>query len=208
MNNTTLANNTNIFWEAFRTTLMELMDLLPRIFIALLIVFIYIIIIRIVNNLISKLIRVLHIEEAVKPLMKEAYISLSKIIIVLADIGIVLLAIYSIVYVLFPEQLAIANTILVYTARYASVVFIILFSYIVLNSIVRIIRAETKIRGFVFLLLLYITMLLTIDITALSETVKEALVWGISIGISVLISSFSIWYFFHEIWEKRKEEEK
>ncbi len=201
-------NFTEVLWESLRLAIHDFIDLLPRILIALIVVFIYLLVMKYVNKLVGLVMGLLKADELIRPLTKEARISLTKIIIVLVDIGLILLAIYTIIYIVFPEQIYIADTILLYTAKYGSVVFIILLSYIILGSIVRIIRAETKIRGFMFLLLLFVTLILTIDITALSDTVKQALSWGISIGIAALIACFSAWYFFHDIIARKREGEK
>ncbi len=189
--------------QAFELALRDLALLLPKLLVALVIIALYIVVIIFINKMLRKILSIFKIDELLKPILQEAYISLTGLIIVLTDIGLVLLAVYSVLLIVFPQEIIMANILLGYLARYASIVFIIILSFIVLGSLVRFIRMEAKLRGFMFLLLLLVTMLVTIDITALSDTVKNALSWGISLGIASLITVFAAWYFFHDIIEKR-----
>ncbi len=199
----TTSQGVRTLFQAFELALRDLALLLPKLLIALVIITLYIVVIIFVNRMLRKILTLFRVDDLLKPILQEAYISLTGLIIVLTDIGMVLLAIYSVLLILFPQEISIANLLLGYLARYASIVFIIILSFIVLGSLVRFIRMEAKLRGFMFLLLLLMTMLVTIDITALSDTVKTALSWGISIGIASLIAVFAAWYFFHDLIEKK-----
>ena len=130
-------------------------------------------------------------------------ISLTNIIIILLNLGIGLLAVYSIALIVYPTQVEVITSIVSYIARVASVVFLIIFVFIALETIIERIRMEAKLRGFMFLIILFITLALLLDITALSEEVKHALALGISIGIGLSIGVFSLWYFFHDLFEKK-----
>ncbi len=205
--NTTTANYTSVevLWEAFRLALRDLVYYLPSIFIAIIIIVLYIVLTMLINSILRKILKFLRIDELTKPLVKQLYVRLSTLIIILTDIGIAILAIYTIILIIAPQYIEYANFALYYAGRVASVVFIILISFIFLNLIVGYIRLEAKLRGFMFLVLLFITLTLIIDIAQLSEEIKTALAWGISIGISALITVFSIWFFFHELIEKKLE---
>jgi len=178
--------------------------MLPKVLLAFLIIVVYIVLMMIINRLLRRTLTLLRIDELVKPVIAEAYISLTGLIILLVDIGIILLSVYSVILAFFPEQIHIANIVLDYLARYASIVFIIIISFIVLSAIVRYIRVEAKLKGFMFLLLLFVTLILTIDIATLSPEIKTALAWGISIGITGLIIVFATWYFYHDILEDKR----
>ncbi|OYT38003.1 MAG: hypothetical protein B6U89_06495 [Desulfurococcales archaeon ex4484_58] len=192
-----------IIWEAFKLALKDLVKYLPSIFLALAVIAVYILIIIVLNSLLRRILRLMKVDELAKPLIKQFYIRPSNLIILLADIGIVLLAIYSIILLVLPQYIVYANEALYYIGRVVSIIFIIITTFIFINVIVGYIRIEAKLRGFMFLLLLFITLTLIIDITTLSQEIKTALAWGISIGITLLIAVFSIWFFFHEIIERK-----
>ncbi len=205
INQTLNQTDIEVLWKAIELTLRDLVALLPKALLALLVIVVYIVLMMIINRLLRRTLTILRIDELVKPVIAEAYISLTGLIILLVDIGIILLSAYSVILAFFPEQIRIANIVLDYLARYASIVFIIIISFIVLSAIVRYIRVETKLRGFMFLLLLFVTLILTIDITTLSPEIKTALTWGISIGIAGLIIVFATWYFYHDIIENKQK---
>ena len=204
INQTLNQTSIEVLWTAIELTLRDLATMLPKVLLAFLIIVVYIVLMMIINRLLRRTLTLLRIDELVKPVIAEAYISLTGLIILLVDIGIILLSVYSVILAFFPEQIHIANIVLDYLARYASIVFIIIISFIVLSAIVRYIRVEAKLKGFMFLLLLFVTLILTIDIATLSPEIKTALAWGISIGITGLIIVFATWYFYHDILEDKR----
>ena len=118
------------------------------------------------------------------------------------NLGLALLAIYTLTSILLPEYLHTLTSIIEYVGRIVSIVFIIFFTFILLNSIVERVRMETKMKGFMLLMTLFITLILIIDVTAISEEVKASLTWGISLGLGLAIGVFATWYFFHEYLRK------
>ena len=212
LNNTTspLVNRTGIklVWEALRLALRDLIEVVPDILIALAIIAVYLAIAIILTRLVKKLFIVFKVDELLKPILKHAYFSITNLVLVLMNIGLALMALYSIVLTLFPEQVHTTTLIINYAARVASVVFLIFFIFIALNSVVERIRMEAKLRGFILLVTLFMTIVPLLDVTALSPEVKTALAWGISIGIGLAIGVFAAWYFFHEILEEKMKEKK
>jgi len=204
LNNTSSGNysGTEILWRALQYSLRDLVSILPLILIALLIIAVYTLIAIILTRLVRSVLKLINIDELAKPLMRYR-ISLTNIIIILLNLGIGLLAVYSIALIVYPTQVEVITSIVSYIARVASVVFLIIFVFIALETIIERIRMEAKLRGFMFLIILFITLALLLDITALSEEVKHALALGISIGIGLSIGVFSLWYFFHELLEKK-----
>ncbi|MMZ67094.1 hypothetical protein D1872_296430 [compost metagenome] len=75
--------------------------------------------------------------------------------------------------------------------------------FLMLETIIERIRMEAKLRGFMFLLILFISLALVLDVTTLSNEVKNALAFGISLGIGLMIGVFAAWYFFHDVIEKK-----
>ncbi|RLG89634.1 MAG: hypothetical protein DRO16_03695 [Thermoprotei archaeon] len=204
LNNMSSGNytGTEILWRALQYSLRDLVSILPLILIALLIIAVYTLVAIILTRLIRSILRLINIDELAKPLIKYR-ISLTNIIIILLNLGIGLLAVYSIALIVYPAQVEIITSIVSYIARVASVVFLIIFVFIMLETIIERIRMEAKLRGFMFLIILFVTLALLLDITALSEEVKHALALGISIGIGLSIGVFSLWYFFHDLFEKK-----
>ena len=41
-----------------------------------------------------------------------------------------------------------------------------------------------------------------VDVTALSEQVKNALITGLSIGVGISVGVFAVWFFFHDYLDK------
>ncbi len=204
INQTVNETGIDLLWKAFELAVKDLIRLFPSILVALAIIAIYVLVAIILTKLIRTILTVLHIDELVRPIFKKAF-SLINLIIVLLNIGIALLAVYTIVSILFPTSIEIVTTSLGYIARIASVIFLITFTFIMLDAVIERIRMEAKMRGFMFLMIFFITLVLIIDVTALSEQVKSALSLGISIGLGLAIGVFATWYFFHETLEKRRQ---
>ncbi len=197
-----------ILWNAFKMALRDLVSIIPSILLALAIIAIYMGIAILLNRIIRRVFKLFRVDELIKPLIKQVPFSLTSLVVVLVDIGLGILALYSIVLTLFPEQVHTTTLIVSYAARVASVVFLVLFVFIALEAVVERIRMEAKMRGFILLLILFLSLVPILDITALSHEVKTALAWGISIGIGLAIGVFAAWFFFHEILESMIESKK
>lgn len=208
--NTTNETSIEVLWQAFRLALRDLVNLVPSILIALAIIAIYMGIAILLTRIIRRIFKLFRVDELLKPFIKRTPFSLTSLVVILVDVGLALLAAYSIVLTLFPEQVHAITLVLSYAARVASVIFLILFVFIALEAVTEHIRMEAKMRGFILLLILFISIVPILDITALSYEVKTALAWGISIGVGLAIGVFTAWFFFHEILESmirsRKEQ--
>ena len=187
--------------EALQLTLEELAFYLPKILFSIGILAVYVLITLVITKIVRKTIRFLKIDEIFKPFLKET-ISISDLIVFFVNLGLALLAIYTLTSILLPEYLHTLTSIIEYVGRIVSIVFIIFFTFILLNSIVERVRMETKMKGFMLLMTLFITLILIIDVTAVSEEVKASLTWGISLGLGLAIGVFAAWYFFHEYLRK------
>ena len=187
--------------EALQLTLEELAFYLPKILFSIGILVVYVLIALITTKIVRKTIRFLKIDEIFKPFLKET-ISISDLMVFFVNLGLALLAMYTLTSILLPEYLHALTSIIEYVGRIVSIVFIIFFTFILLNSIVERVRMETKMKGFMLLMTLFITLILIIDVTAVSEEVKASLTWGISLGLGLAIGVFAAWYFFHEYLRK------
>lgn len=202
VNQTNNVTGTEIIWEAFKFALRDLADALPAIAITLIIITIYSLIAFILTRIVQTIFKLVNIDDWIKPLY-EYKIRLSKIIIFLLNVGIALLAIYSIAAIVYPSNIDLITSIVLYIGRITSVIFIIIFMFVMLETIIERIRMEAKMRGFMFLVILFITLALILDVTALSKEVKQALAFGVSLGIGLMIGVFSAWYFFRDIIENK-----
>ncbi len=203
-----LMNKTGVttLWKAFKLALGDVARIVPEILLVLAIIATYFALGILITKLIKRLFTLLRVDELLKPFLKQTYFSLSGLVTALINLGIALLALYTIVLTVAPQQIHTLNLVIGYVSRVASVVFLVIFIFIALNAIVDKMRVEAKMKGFILLLLIFITIVPTLDITALSPEVKSALAWGLSLGIGLSIGVFSAWYFFHEILERRSRE--
>jgi len=183
--------------EALQLTFEELVLFLPKILFSIGILVVYVLIALIITKIVRKTVRFLKIDEIFKPFLKEI-ISISDLIVFFVNLGLALLAMYTLTSILLPEYLHALTSIIEYIGRIISIVFIIFFTFILLNSIVERVKMETKMKGFMLLMTLFIALILIIDVTAISEEVKASLTWGMSLGLGLVIGVFAVWYFFRE----------
>ena len=129
--------------------------------------------------------------------------SITNLLIYLADLGIILIALYSIVDICAgPKYTQMMTDILYYGARIVSVIVITLIIFASFNLVVGRLRVETRLRGYMFFIVMLLVTAMLVDITALSDPVKSALIMGISIGVGISLGVFAIWFFFHEYFDK------
>ena len=196
----------DIVGEALRRTLSEVANLLPKIAISIVIVLIFFVIALVVTKIVKKVLGIIKLEDLVKPYIRYA-IPIDTIILALINLGIALIAAHTVVLMVYPEAIDFVMTVSGYVGKVASVAFLIVFVFLVIDAVVERIKIERGLRGFMMLLTFLITTVLIIDVTALSSEVKAALTWGLSLGIGLSIGVFTVWYFFGEIL-KRKEERR
>ncbi len=196
----------DVVGEALRRTLSEVANLLPKIAISIVIVLIFFVIALVVTKIVKKILGIIKLEDLVKPYIRYA-IPIDTIILALINLGIALIAAHTVVLMVYPEAIDFVATVSGYVGKVASVAFLIVFVFLVIDAVVEKIKIERGLRGFMMLLTFLITTILIIDVTALSSEVKAALTWGLSLGIGLSIGVFTVWYFFGEIL-KRKEERR
>jgi len=193
-----------ILREALRYSLSEIAYLLPKIVISIIIIVIFFVIALVLTRIVKKILNIVKLEEIVKKYIKYT-IPINTLIIALINLGIFFIAIYTIVLVTYPEAMIYISLISNYLGRVASVAFLIIFVFIVINTIIDKLRMEKGLRGFMMILTFLITMILIVDITSLTPEVKSALTWGLSLGIGLSIGIFTLWYFFSDILKRREK---
>ncbi len=194
-----------VLGEALERSIEDVAKALPDLLLAVAVAVIFFVVGLVLVRLIRKFLMILRIEEMVRPYIKYG-IPVNTIITALVAVGLALLAIHVIALILCPEAIGIVESTSKYVGRIVSVAFLVIFTFMVIDAAVERIRMERGLRGFMTLLTFLITTILIIDITSLSTEVKQALAWGLSLGIGLSIGVFTAWYFFspqHRASEKR-----
>jgi len=197
------------FENVLREVLLGIARAIPKILLSILIIVISLVVIKYINKLITFVIEKTRFEEYVRKHLSTS-IPLTKLFIMIADIGIILVAIAGVLNIVAPELVPVYRQGLEYFSRLVSVILLSLVSVIGLNAIISLIKIEEKIRSFIVLIVFLLIFAFLVDLTALSNTVKAAIVSGISIGIGIAIGAFAIWFLFGEYVErlvKSREEE-
>jgi len=195
----------DIISEALRWTLSEVAYMMPKIAISIVIALIYFVIALVITKIVKRILNLIKVEEVVKPYVRYA-IPINTVILILINLGVALIAAHTIALIVYPEAVDFIMTVSGYLGKVASVAFLIVFVFLVIDAVVERIKIERGLRGFMMLLTFLITTILIIDVTALSPEVKTALTWGLSLGIGLSIGIFTIWYFFSDILRKKSEE--
>ncbi len=190
--------------EALAQIAGEFVRLLPKLFIALIVVVITFLVIKVLNYSFRKMLRLVKLDETFKKLAGFSFpFSLDGLIIFLADLGIVLIALYAMTNLfLGVEYLKFMNEGLYYGARIVSIIIIAIIILTIFSTVIGKVKVETRLRSYsLFIVLLLVTAML-IDITALSDQVKSALISGLAIGLGISVGVFAVWFFFHEYFDR------
>lgn len=182
----------------------EIIRLLPKIFIALIIVAFTFLVIKVLNISFRKILKFAKLDMMFKQLSGVSLpFSVDNLIIFLADLGVALISLYVIVNLFFGAQyLQMMSEGLHYGARVVSIVVIAIVVLAIFNALIGKIKVETRLRSYaMFIVLLLITAML-VDITALSDPVKNAVITGLSVGVGISIGVFATWFFFHDYLDK------
>lgn len=189
-----------LFGEIVAQAVSELIRTLPKILTTLIIFIIAFVVIRVLNAFLGKALKIARVDEVFTRFSGFLLpFSLEKFIILLADIGIVLVAFYAIVSLfLEPRYIQLINDGIYYGARIISIIIITLVIFAVFNAVIMRVKVDPRIRVYPLVIIMLLVTAMLIDITALSDEIKRALAMGLSIGVGVAIGAFAIWFFFHE----------
>ncbi|ADC66188.1 conserved hypothetical protein [Ferroglobus placidus DSM 10642] len=186
--------------EAVMLALKDIEMLAPKLLGAIVIICVFFVFAVILNRALTRIFSTLDVEKIFEPLVRTLGVSISftSIILWIVNMAVALTAFYSIVGLLFPEFIDTANSILDYFSRVLSVLLLIVFVFIAITRLIERFAIEEKMKNFLTLIILLISMVLLIDVTNLSAEVKSALAEGISIGVGLSIAVFAAWYLFGE----------
>lgn len=198
------ANVWELLSEAFRQIAQDMIFLLPKIFIALIIFVVSFLLIKVLNISLRKILSFAELDRTVKKLTGFSLpFSLNSLLIFLADLGVALIAIYSVANVFLEAQyIQMVTEGLHYGARVLSIIVIAIFLFSIFGVVIGRIRVESRLRGYIWFIILLLITAMLVDITALSETVKNALTTGLSLGVGLSIGIFAVWFFFHDYLDK------
>jgi len=182
----------------------ELRVFLPKIFIGIIIILALFLFIRIIGTAVKRLLSFADIDGLIKRHTGiELPLPFNTIVMVLLYVGAVLAAVYALINIFFGrEYVALASSLTLYGARVISVVVMALVLFTAFSAIIERIRVESRLRGYLFFIVMLLLTAMLIDITALSDPVKHALYAGLSIGIGASLAVFAVWFFFQDYFEK------
>ncbi|MEM1664348.1 MAG: hypothetical protein QXN90_02890 [Zestosphaera sp.] len=191
---------TDILYEVLRSTVR----LIPYLVIAVGIALLSILLAKLINKVIRWIVRVGNLEDLVKEVIPGGLrFSVATITIMIADMGIALLAITMIIRVL---ALATSNTyveLVTYVTRVVSVVIMLLVLMVALDILSKTVVFEKKVESLLFILLFFFGLSMIIDLTGLSPEMKSSLGWGVAIGVGLSLGIFTLWLLFSDMLEKR-----
>jgi len=183
----------------------ETVRLLPKVLIALIVIVMTFLVIKVLNIGFRRLLKLAKLDVMFKQFTGFTLpFSLDSLIIFLADLGIALIALHGLVNLFLGSQyLQLINDGIYYAARVASIVVIAILIFAIFNMLISRIKVESRLRSYAMLIVLLLITAMLIDITALSDQVKNALTLGLSIGVGIAIGVFATWFFFHEYLDKK-----
>ena len=195
-------------WELIMSALhqiaQELIYLTPKIFTALIVFAIAFAFIKAVNVLLRKILKFAKLDKFFKAVSGFSLpFSIDSFLIFLADLGMSLIVLYVVLGLFLEAQyIRVVTDWLYYGARVISIVVITIFLFSIFGVVMDRIRVESRLRSYsLFIILLLVTAML-VDVTALSEQVKNALITGLSIGVGISVGVFAVWFFFHDYLDK------
>jgi len=200
----------NTIQEILTQIAAETVRLIPRIFIALVVILLTVVVIKLLNFSIGRLFKLAKLDETFEKLSGITLpFSLSKLIVWIADLGIALISFYGLVNLfLGAEYIHLFTEGVYYGARLLSIIALTLIIFALFNSFIEKVKVETRLKGYMFFILLFLVTAMLVDVTALSDSVKNALIMGLSIGVGISIGVFAVWFFFHEYLDRRLKEKK
>ena len=200
----------NVLEEFLQTISREISIIVPKIIIAILIVVVTYLSLKILSYVIKKLLGFADIDSLLKKYWGgELPFSFNKLIVSLVYVAVILASVYGVISVFAtPEYMQAVSSTIVYGTRIISIIVVALIFFTIFTLVIERIRIESRLRGYIFFIVTLLLTSMIIDVTTLSESVKESLYIGLSIGIGASLAVFAVWFFFHEYFERYLTYEK
>lgn len=194
----------DLFVDAMSEIVTDIATLLPRIILTIIILIIAFLAIRLLNIFFKRLLKLVNLDGIFKTLVKtELPFSLSNLIIILIDAGIILIAIFGLSNIFFdPSQMELIRGIFEYALRILSIIAVTILWFMMFDLLIERVRTDFRLRGYVLFILLIIVTMMIVDLTALSHSTKSVMEQGLSIGLGITVGVFAIWFFFHDYLDK------
>lgn len=183
--------------------LSEIAALLPKVLLGVGAFFLAFFIIRLLHRAVKVLVAAGGIEDKLREIIPGGTkIPITLLISLLLD-AMILISVASLVIRLFvPEYTAAYRSFIDLLARLGSVAALTLVAIVVVDAFAKSIGLERKTERFFTMLLSLFIVALAVDLAALSPEVKQALTFGLAIGIGLLIGAFALWAFFSDYIER------
>jgi hypothetical protein len=190
--------------DAMSRIVTDIVTLLPKIILTIIVLIIVFLAIRLLNVFFKRLLELVNLDGIFKTLVKtELPFSLSSLIIILIDVGILLIAVFGLSNIFFdPFQMESIRGIFEYALRILSVLAVTILWFMMFNILIERVSIESRLRGYVLFILLIIVTMMIVDLTALSISTKNVMEQGLSIGLGITVGVFAIWFFFHDYLDK------
>lgn len=200
----------NVLEEFLQTISREISLIVPKIIIAILIVIVTYLSLKILSYVMKKLLGFADIDSLLKKYWGgELPFSFNKLIVSLVYVAVILASIYGVISVFAtPEYMQAVSSTIVYGTRIISIIVVALIFFTIFTLVIERVRIESRLRGYIFFIVTLLLTSMIIDVTTLSESVKESLYIGLSIGIGASLAVFAVWFFFHEYFERYLAYEK
>lgn len=196
--------------EALQEIAYDIIAFLPKIILALIVLIITFLIIRFVNGLFSRILKLVDLDGMLKKIGKiELPFSLNSLVILLIDVGIVLVALFGLAnYFIEPQQLSIVKEAFQYSSRILGDLFIIIIIFFLFNILIGKVTIQTRMRGYIMFILIILITMMIFDLASLSPLTQQELQKGLSLGLGITIGVFAIWFFFHDYLDKLVSQKK
>ena len=193
-----------LFIKVLQQIVTDIITLLPKIFLTIVVLVIATLAIRLLNGVFGRMLKLVKLDSMFKTLVKvELPFSISNLVILLIDIGIILITIFGLANIfLEPVQMEFIMEVLGYGMRILSVIAVTILTFFLFNMLIGKVTIETRMRGYIMFILLILITMMIFDLTNLSELTQMELQKGLSLGLGIAIGVFAIWFFFHDYLDK------
>lgn len=189
--------------QTFRQLMLEVLRAAPYVMLSIAVVIISLLLIRLINNVIRRISKIVHLDEFMRELVPGGLrISVTSITIILVDIGIILIALLTAARISYLIAPSIAPELVSFISKLGSVAILLVLFAIALDILSKLIIFERKIESLLFIIFFFLGLYIIIDLTGLSAEMKAALGWGLAIGVGLAFGIFVAWFLFGEYLEK------
>ena len=193
----------NEFINSLKTLFTDIIEIAPYALVSIILIMLTGFIIKYMNKGIKWIMKTARIDELFREILpKGTRISITYIIILLIDVGIIALTTTLILRIfqgIAPETVSL---LLLYVSRLVSIIVMLIVFTVSLDLLSRIVALERKIESLFFILLFFFGLSMIIDLTGLSESIKQVLAGGVTLGIGISLGLFVAWILFGDYLER------